>query len=81
MTETQRPSHESDELKPCPFCGSTDIEENATAVISGRTTESQSGWVECRTCTAEGPTEEVSEGFQPARDAWNRRAPAQWSKP
>ena len=51
-----------DELKPCPFCGSRDVE----VVHPGRC------WVIlCNTCQAEGPTDLGESG---AIEAWNTRA-------
>lgn len=49
-----------DDLKPCPFCGSTQI----------RTRRSPSQ-MECRVCHAEGPSEVCD---NEAAGAWNRRA-------
>lgn len=53
----------TDELKPCPFCGSTHIEAARGEL---------GGWVRCRGCQAR--LEEFGSGE--AIDAWNRRAPA-----
>lgn len=67
-------------LEPCPFCGSTDLEEQATAALEIRGATYQSGWIECHACGAEGPSIELTDeapgrnGYQRVRDAWNRRA-------
>lgn len=59
------------DLKPCPFCGSSDLHVADTGVC----------WVSCNSCQAEGPvsaapigggTDETGE----AREAWNRRSGA-----
>lgn len=52
------------ELKPCPFCNSTDISLRSGLHIAH---------VECGCCGAQGPTVIIQAG-QPARSAWNRRA-------
>jgi hypothetical protein len=63
------------DLLPCPFCGSNDLTEDAGRVYEG-TVDMQSGWVECENCKCSGPTANVANvTMQPARDAWNRRAP------
>lgn len=53
----------SEELKPCPFCGSDDLLVVSCAPL---------GWqVECADCYATGP----AMGSQAeTREAWNRRA-------
>ncbi len=60
------------ELKPCPFCGSTDLfVERATYSAC---------YVQCDGCGAHGPTEdqesddEGTPGEKSAREAWNKRA-------
>lgn len=50
------------ELLPCPFCGGSDVGLN-----------SQSIYITCRTCDADGPWNELSEEEE-AIAAWNRRA-------
>jgi len=47
-------------LKPCPFCGSTDID-------SGRP------WVSCNGCRCEGPYD-TSHSDEDANRLWNTRA-------
>lgn len=55
----------SEELKPCPFCGSTLLGMSQTGIYWGR----------CDSCHCEGPTAETE---AKAIAAWNRRAqPAQ----
>ena len=53
-----------EELKPCPFCGSSNI------VADGQTSLKDS-YVSCNECDADGP---MRERKQEAIDAWNRRA-------
>ena len=47
-----------EELKPCPFCGSTDVIIECTHAIEC-TIERQLGWVECMQCGAQGSVIEV----------------------
>ena len=54
------------ELKPCPFCGSTD-HHHIASVLNGRSQ------VHCEYCGSEGP---VCESEASAIAAWNRRTPA-----
>lgn len=54
------------ELKPCPFCGSTDIHQ----VLIGLGHEDE-GYQECEGCGASGP---VKMGVAAQVKAWNRRA-------
>ena len=51
------------DLKPCPFCGGTDLH-----VVSVYGTEY---YVDCFTCTTCGP---YGETYEEAIEAWNRRA-------
>lgn len=51
----------SNELQPCPFCGSTDLHEYDQEGIA---------WVGCNNCNAEGPTTEL---LWEARVVWNER--------
>lgn len=48
-----------EELKPCPFCGSTDLHDSHT-------------WIQCNECGAEGGSEDR---FTSRIEAWNRRTP------
>ena len=48
------------ELKPCPFCGGTDL----------RVYDRGYSWVECRPCEAEGPAADSRES---AIAKWNER--------
>ena len=51
-------------LKPCPFCGSTDICINSPGV-----------WIDCNCCGAEGPTpSNLWKTIHEAVEAWNRRS-------
>ena len=67
-------------LKPCPFCGSENLEEDYGAVAELNPDE-QSGNVECLDCGAKGPYitvvgDEVYEtGCLPGkvREAWDKR--------
>lgn len=52
-------------LKPCPFCGSTDLIEGD---------DYGSGYVVCLTCQANGPYDDGLANA--ARDGWNTRQPA-----
>ncbi len=63
-------------MKPCPFCGSTDIVHHASTLIGRR--------VSCKSCYAEGPPapyalkgHSTNETDRLRRDAayenWNRR--------
>lgn len=60
-----------DGLKPCPFCGSAELE----FVFSG-----SQGFIECLNCEAIGPYDEMAADphcdVQAAFDAWNKRAEA-----
>lgn len=78
----------SKDLKPCPFCGSTRLSEEATgaAEISGNTY--QTGWIECLDCGCDGPSVDLTDetpskkDYQLVRDEWNIRAAiAQPAKP
>ena len=77
----------SEELKPCPFCGSKNIEDDYDSV---RTTftgtkenptgfhEYQTGWVDCKECLATGPEirakdDEIDNVGDMTRKAWNTR--------
>jgi len=50
----------SEELRPCPFCGSNFVNMNRVG-----------WWVVCENCGAEGPAKETREE---ALATWNRRA-------
>jgi len=47
-------------LKPCPFCKSTNVEEDYTSTFGCRTL-SQEGYVECNNCGAQGPYIEAAD--------------------
>jgi Lar family restriction alleviation protein len=57
----------SDQLKPCPHCGST----NVGLPFDDR----ECAWVTCRDCECDGPL--VKGGFDNAKaiEGWNRRTP------
>jgi Lar family restriction alleviation protein len=66
-----------DQLKPCPFCGSSDLKEESGACIDYHDgTSHQDGWIGCKGCGAWGPNVELinEEPYQKVREAWNRRA-------
>lgn len=48
-------------LKPCPFCGGTELYPHDQEGIA---------WIECCDCNAEGPTTEF---IREAIEAWNTR--------
>ena len=68
------------ELKPCPFCGSTDIYETYTEEYSG----TKNPEIFCNTCKVifaienDSPYMNCEEDFKyreaKTREAWNRRA-------
>lgn len=66
-------------LRPCPFCGSTDLEEESTSALEIRGHTYQTGWIECNACGTCGPSVELTDetsaqnDYQLVRDAWNRR--------
>lgn len=67
-----------EELKPCPFCGSDDLEYNfGTPDREGRPTA-----IVCAECSAVGPYEYCSEYFEEysiiATQAWNNRTQNEW---
>ena len=47
-------------LKPCPFCGSEDVERNGRTII----------YVACRTCKTDGP---IATTRKKAIELWNTR--------
>ncbi len=67
------------DLKPCPFCGSTDLTEEATGAAEIRGYTYQTCWIECNECGTCGPAIELSDvktaspDYQEVRDAWNKR--------
>jgi Lar family restriction alleviation protein len=66
-------------LEPCPFCGSEDLEQDATGAQEIRGNTYQTGWIECRSCGAEGPKIQLTDetpaqnDYQLVRNAWNDR--------
>ena len=63
------------ELKPCPFCGSDNLE-----LVHGDGDErvAESAWVDCDSCKAEGPFKlvyplDADQSARLAVDAWNTR--------
>lgn len=77
--QSERYSLSPGQLRPCPFCGSRNLEEDATgcAEIWGNTY--QSGWISCKDCGADGPRVELTDetpaqnDFQKVRNVWNQR--------
>ena len=62
-------SQEADELKPCPFCGSTYIRiESLPKIYDAYTFKILEACVECLTCGAEGPKIAFVSDI---RKAWN----------
>lgn len=59
-----RPPKQYSELKPCPFCGSQDVDYAEAEDIDG-------SFVMCFEC---GTTSPVVDSKEKARDIWNRRA-------
>ena len=57
----------SEELKPCPFCGS----ENCETRTVFYTVKLSRNWVTCHICGAHGPVEPTK---KQAQQSWNRRA-------
>lgn len=67
-------------LKPCPFCGSTNLILEATGGAEIAGVMHQHGWIECGACGANGPNVEVHDDIPPRPyqlviDAWNIRIP------
>lgn len=62
----------SEELKPCPFCGSTrvfierDYPPSENPALDNE-------WVECLRCGATGPWHTVTRSHRVIISAWNRR--------
>ena len=66
----------NDDLQPCPFCGSTDIESGEALIEHGGNFGSQAG---CNDCGAMGPVKPANMRDLAHRDdrsdnAWNIRA-------
>lgn len=57
-------------LKPCPFCGSVNVEEQNDVVVAADGDEGYSEWIECGACGGRAPT----------RQAWNARLQDQTTK-
>lgn len=61
------------ELKPCPFCGSRDVEPDAAGNILAA---NESQWIICNNCGASGPIANVVAGELEGKSAdtlWNER--------
>ncbi len=56
----------NEELKPCPFCGSSEVNNTSTPTASR---QSLYFWI-CPDCVAVGP---IGESVEQATDAWNKR--------
>ncbi len=76
----------TDNLKPCPFCSSYNLEKEATGALEIKGSTFQSCWIECLNCGAEGPIVEITDStypedykentfndYQSVIDAWNKR--------
>lgn len=59
------------QLEPCPFCDSTDLEESSTDGWYTNEMNHNVGWICCKSCEAEGPVVKYDKDYQPVRDAWN----------
>jgi len=53
----------SNEIKPCPFCGSTDVDAGDSALAE---------WATCNNCQAAGPPSNSGDHY----DRWNERSDA-----
>ena len=70
-----------DKLKPCPFCGAGEHDDD-TGLVDGMDRDGLLIWVRCLNCDAEGPSVEytvdeatsVITSWPKAVAAWNRRA-------
>lgn len=60
-----------DELMPCPFCGSLDIDGPHLASIGDRCVPYW--WIDCKACPA-GMESSTGSNIADAVAAWNRRA-------
>jgi Lar family restriction alleviation protein len=56
-------NRESNELKPCPFCGSADLRADPEDMLV-------TTWVTCNKCGSQGPYGDTPKG---AIEAWNKR--------
>ena len=80
------------DLKPCPFCGSSNVEDDYDAVqpaFKGTREnptgfhEYQNGWVDCNTCQAQGPIirakdEEIDNIKEMVFENWNKTPQPDW---
>jgi Lar family restriction alleviation protein len=57
-------------VKPCPFCGSTDIEAHCSGNYKGEVLEKPL-WIECANCGACGP--DTYSCYKDATEGWNNR--------
>lgn len=77
----------NNDLKPCPFCGSENLAEEASGSLEIYGSTFQSAWIECLDCGCEGPRLEITDStnpedfkentvsdYQAVRDNWNKRA-------
>jgi Lar family restriction alleviation protein len=60
----------TEELLPCPFCGSTDITIRRTLIGLRQKETARRYWCECQECGAAGPNNQYQSG---AVKAWNTR--------
>ena len=60
-----------EKLKPCPFCGSTDLHITAQEAIDN----TDILFIHCKNCDACGPSvEEGKDEYEEAIAAWNKRS-------
>lgn len=64
----------NEHLKPCPFCGSSEIQ--LTAQVMGMNVAREDLMVQCMDCDAIGPqiSSNENESKHKAIEAWNKRA-------
>lgn len=62
-------------LKPCPFCGSTDLDHDSTGAAEIRGVTYQTEWIDCNNCGV-SMIDEVVEGVRTNNvvDKWNLRS-------
>ena len=59
----------ADKLRPCPFCGSEDVEINSVTIG-----ERESSYIFCNGCGAYVEFEFSDHGWEETIELWNRRA-------
>ena len=58
-------------LKPCPFCGSTEVDFDGTLVPVDSEEWTGDSWVICENC---GCSSAICDSEEEAANVWNRRA-------